>query len=363
MPRSLLKLNHAQPSDFAACHRLLKGGSRSFFWASHLLWGGVRDPAVALYAFCRLADDAIDQDGGDRETIAYWYYRVDSLYQGRPHPFAPDRALADVVAAYGIPKEMLKALIEGLEWDAQERRYEDLSALTAYGVRVAGSVGAMMAVIMGVSQHHLIARACDLGVAMQLTNIARDVGEDARMGRLYLPLDWLREAGIDPDGWMSDPRFSPELAAVVQRLLAAAEALYKRADPGIDQLPLGCRPGIYAARHLYAEIGQEVARANYDSVSGRAVVSPYRKCQRLVQVFASLVSPSEQATRSVLQEARFLLETVSGLDHGNTLNPPPWWQLGARISWVLELFISLEARTQAGVAQEIQEQGVQRSNG
>ena len=89
---------------------------------------------------------------------------------------------------------------------------------------------------MGARSADLIARACDLGVAMQLTNIARDVGEDARAGRLYLPRAWLREAGVDPVEWLATPRFRPEIAAVVARLLKHAEGLYARADAGIAGL-------------------------------------------------------------------------------------------------------------------------------
>ncbi|MEW5323935.1 squalene/phytoene synthase family protein, partial [Geobacillus thermoleovorans] len=87
----------------------------------------------------------------------------------------------------------------------------------------------------------LVARACDLGVAMQLTNIARDVGEDARMGRIYLPATWLREAGIDPVRWLENPTFSPGLQTVVSRLLHTADTFYARSDPAIAALPMTCR--------------------------------------------------------------------------------------------------------------------------
>ena len=167
---------------------------------------------------------------------------------------------ADVVTKFCIPRELPEALLEGLAWDAEARRYETLQDLTAYAARVAGAVGAMMTLVMGQRSPEIVARACDLGVAMQFTNIARDVGEDARAGRLYLPLSWLREAGIDPDAWLATPSFTPEIAAIVQRLLDAADAFYARATLGIASLPIGCRPGIYAARALYAEIGRELER-------------------------------------------------------------------------------------------------------
>jgi 15-cis-phytoene synthase len=102
-----------------------------------------------------------------------------------------------------LPRELPAALLEGFAWDAAGRYYETIDELHDYCARVAGSVGAMMALIMGVKNKQVLARACELGNAMQLTNIARDVGEDARNGRLYLPRSWMREAGIDPQAWLA----------------------------------------------------------------------------------------------------------------------------------------------------------------
>jgi phytoene synthase len=129
------------------------------------------------------------------------------LFNGHPQPHLEDNALALVVDQYQLPRAMLEALIEGFEWDAHGKTYETIEAVHQYGARVAGSVGAMMCWIMGPRHATALARACELGVAMQLTNIARDVGEDARNGRLYLPHVWMREAGIDPDAWLAAPVF------------------------------------------------------------------------------------------------------------------------------------------------------------
>ena len=134
------------------------------------------------------------------------------------------------------------ALFEGFQWDCEGRRYDSLEALHGYAARVAGAVGVMMTLLMGVRDGPALARACDLGVAMQLTNIARDVGEDARSGRLYLPLDWLREVGLDADGFLAAPAPSAALAGVVARLLAEADRLYARARGGIARLPAPLPP-------------------------------------------------------------------------------------------------------------------------
>ena len=189
---------HATAEDIDACRALLSTGSLTFHAASRVLPGRVRQPATALYAFCRLADDAIDASHDDPErTLDRLRKRLDDVYAGRPATDPVERAFADVVAEYSNPRELPFVLLEGFAWDAAGRRYETLGQLQDYAARVAGTVGAMMAVLMGVRDTSLLARACDLGVAMQLTNIARDVGEDARFGRLYLRIDWLREAGVD----------------------------------------------------------------------------------------------------------------------------------------------------------------------
>jgi phytoene synthase len=340
-----------RPADLAACRALLRNGSRSFLAASHMLPGWVRDDAIALYAFCRVADDAIDQEGG-AAALGSLRARLAAAYEGSPVDIAADRALADLVARRGIPIELPAALLEGFAWDAEARRYEDMSGLSAYAVRVAGSVGAMMALLMDARAPDTVARGCDLGVAMQLSNIARDVGEDARAGRLYLPLAWLREVGIDPDGWLARPVFCDALASVVRRLLEVAETFYRRADSGIRALPRSCRLGIGAARVLYAEIGHEVARNGYDSVSARAVVSGRRKLAKLAGL--ALTPPAAPQTGfAVLPEAAFLVDAVAGatkraefLRGAPATAPEP----RERLVWLIDLFTQLERRAQAGSA-------------
>jgi phytoene synthase len=267
----------ADPADITACRTLLCSGSRSFFAASLLLPRRIRAPATALYAFCRVADDAIDLGDDPQTALRYLHDRLDAVYARTAHDNAIDRAFAATVTAHAIPRALPEALIEGMSWDAAGRRYENFDALLDYAARVAGAVGVMMALIMGVRDDAALARAADLGVAMQLTNIARDVGEDAAAGRLFLPLDWLAQAGIDPQAFLAAPDFSPALGGVIARLLAEAETLYTRAAAGIAQLPLSCRAGIAAARRIYAAIGTEIAAAAHDSVNRRARVTGKRK--------------------------------------------------------------------------------------
>ncbi|MDE2566558.1 MAG: phytoene/squalene synthase family protein [Burkholderiales bacterium] len=329
--------------DLRACRAQLSAGSRTFLAASYLLPRAVREPACALYAFCREADDAVDLGGDPGAAVDRLRRRLDRLYAGAPEAGAADRALAHVVARHAIPRPLLDALIEGFEWDSRRRRYGSIEALQAYAARVAGSVGAMMALLMGARSPAALARACELGVAMQLSNIARDVGEDAGAGRLYLPLDWLHEAGIDAEAWLAEPRFTPALAAVVQRLLDHAQTLYRRVDAGVAALPLGCRPGINAARFLYAEIGREVARRGFDSVSQRAVVGAGTKSLQLARALLQLAPARTDAELPPLAATEYLVRAVA---EGPAPAPLARPRTGTyqRLLWTLELFEQLERR-------------------
>lgn len=340
-PRSM----PSRAEDISACRALLHQGSLTFYAASLLLPRAVRDPASALYAFCRLADDAVDDSGGAPGAVEALRQRLDRAYRGQPGPVPADRALAAVVAAYDIPFELPDALIEGFAWDAAGRRYETLADLEDYAARVAGTVGAMMALLMGVRDEAGLSRACDLGVAMQLSNIARDVGEDARMGRLYLPREWMRDAGLDPDAWLAAPVHGPALAAVVRRVLDAADRLYDRVRCGIAQLPLSCRPGINAARYLYAEIGHEVARRGCDSVSQRAVVAGRRKAQLLLRSLVSVPLSTASEPTPALAATRYLVDAaMRSQPPSGPQGELPWWRPRARAVWMIDLFERVEHR-------------------
>jgi phytoene synthase len=337
----------ASDDDRALCRALIRGGSKTFSAASLLLPAKIREPAFALYAFCRLSDDLVDVNGGSHDAIARLRQRLDQAYAGRPADAGVDRAFADVVAGFEIPRALPEALIDGLEWDVDGVVCEELTDLLAYAARVAGAVGAMMSVIMGVRDRIPVARACDLGVAMQLTNVARDIGEDARAGRLYLPRAWLRDEGIDPERWLAHPVCNPTVAGMVARLLEIAESLYRRADAGIDRLPVTCRPGIYAARHLYREIGAEVARRGHDSISGRARVSGARKISLLGQSLADAMLARSEEDRDVppLAETAYLVEAVvsqSARRESAARRTPQ--RMTERVVWAAELFATLDAR-------------------
>ncbi|MEM1362096.1 MAG: phytoene/squalene synthase family protein [Pseudomonadota bacterium] len=311
--------------DIQYCAELIKTGSLSFHAASKLLPRGVRDPALVLYAFCRLADDAVDLHTEKADAVLKLHERLDLAYAGHPRDTPVDRAFAGIVEQFDMPRALPEALLEGLAWDAMCRRYESLSELRAYSARVASAVGAMMCVLMRMRDRQALARACDLGVAMQLTNISRDVGEDARAGRLYLPLDWLREVGLTPQDFLQNAQAGAEIRLLVRRLLHEADGLYARSEAGVGLLPVSCRPGIFAARYIYAAIGGRIQRLGYDSVSYRARTNATQKLfwlsLSMLRAGSTTVMPSSALLYAEpLAETKFLVDAAAA----NEPQKPIW---------------------------------------
>jgi phytoene synthase len=274
MPRDDAELREA---DDRACRMILAAGSKSFAMASRLLPARVRPPTAGLYAFCRVADDAIDDGDAPDRALVELGALLDRVYAERPGDDPVERALCRAVHEHGIARPVLDALLAGFASDARGARIEDLDALLEYAVEVASSVGVAMTLVMGVRDRGTLARASDLGVAMQLTNIARDVGEDARRGRVYLPTRWFADVGLDRDAWLAAPVMRPEVASMVERALQLADLFYARAELGIAGLPADCRPAIRAASWIYADIGRVIRARGFDSVNGRARTSVWRK--------------------------------------------------------------------------------------
>ena len=298
-------------SDEQNCEELMRGGSKSFFAASRVLPKRVRKPAIALYAFCRLMDDIVDEGDNDISIIKELHKRLDAIYAGQPYDVAADRALCEVVQMYEVPKILLEALLEGFTWDKQGRQYETIEDLYEYAARVAGTVGAMMSLIMGTRKPSALARACELGLAMQLTNIARDVGEDARNGRLYLPRQWMIEEGINIEEWLANPESTPQISRVIERLLKTADQLYQRSQIGITQLPKDCRAAIFGARFVYAQIGREIESNQLDSIHRRAIVSSNKK--KLLMLKAIFYSHSKLHVKKELEpieQIKYLVDAV-----------------------------------------------------
>jgi phytoene synthase len=301
---------------------MIRQGSRSFHLASLLLPESYREYARGLYGFCRMADDLVDKSSDPAKAVDVLHDRLGQIYAGSPHDAPADRAFADVVHRFGIPSAVPEALIDGFLWDAQGKRYDSLSDVVAYSVRVAGTVGVMMSLIMGQRAPQALARAIDLGIAMQLSNIARDVEEDRKLGRVYLPQHWLDESDAEH---------------AAGRLVETAESFYQRAASGIAMLPASCRSSINAASLLYREIGLRAVRQKH---VGRAVVPGHRKAVILAKAIAQAPFLSAAAEWPCEAEGLFLLDAVAKVAAVAPLNKG--WS--AQMDWVFDMLITVEGR-------------------
>jgi phytoene synthase len=281
---------------------MIRDGSKSFFGAAHLFDAPTRESAFLLYAWCRHCDDEVDGETlglrlapvdavSPQQRLARLFEETRRALRGQPSPSPVFEALRRVSLRHAIPERYPLELLEGFAMDIEGRRYARAEDLFLYCYHVAGVVGLMMAHVMGTREPETLQRAADLGIALQLTNIARDVIEDARVGRVYLPLDWLEGEGIAPDK-LADPRHRQAVARVVGRLLDAADQFYASGDEGIRHLPLRSAWAVAVARSVYSEIGARVRRRGERAWDERVVV-PRRR--RLLKVGTGLL----QALHSV----------------------------------------------------------------
>jgi phytoene synthase len=265
-----------------ACLRSLAFHSKSFALAGRLLPRDARLDVAALYAWCRRVDDAIDLTPAEQQvsTLSRLDREVDAVWGGRPSSAVPELwALSEVVAERGIPRHYASELLAGMRMDVEGTRYETLDDLLLYCHRVAGVVGLMMCHVLGVSDPRALRRAAHLGIAMQLTNICRDVVEDWGRGRLYLPESWLTAAGAPGLRAGGDISATTRVAMgrVVARLLREADRFYASGDRGLGALGLRAAFAVRAARLVYSAIGGRIARTGFDVFAGRAVVPRFQK--------------------------------------------------------------------------------------
>jgi phytoene synthase len=270
----------------ALSHELIQKGSKSFALAAKLLPRSIRYDAMMLYAWCRHCDDVIDDQvlgftrpdassQSPRERLDLLREKTKQALEGKASE-PVFIALGRVAQKHGIPERHPMELLSGFEMDVGGRVYETLDDTLDYCYHVAGVVGVMMAMIMGVRDTATLNRASDLGLAFQLTNIARDVVEDAKGGRVYLPRAWLREAGV-MESTLGDPSQRQAVFLVTRRLVREADVYYRSALFGMGKLPLGAAVGIGAARRVYRDIGRVVVNRGASAWDGRAIVGKKRK--------------------------------------------------------------------------------------
>ena len=291
-------------------------GSKSFAAATRLFRPDTRRDVMLLYTWCRHCDDVTDgQELGHGRlrtatTEALERLRADSLaaLSSAPSSTPPYRALAEVAARHPISPALVNAHIKGFELDVDGWQPDTLDDTLQYSYHVAGSVGIMMALIMGVRDQATLHRACDLGLAFQLTNIARDVAEDALAGRCYLPARWLDEAGLEVAD-LADEACRQRTFPLVRRLVEEAEPYYHSASIGIRALPRRAAWAIATARAAYRDIGRQIVRRGPDALGHRVFTGKGRKTWRATTAIPAALAPR----RVALGEARVGLWTPPAL--------------------------------------------------
>lgn len=260
------------------CQQKAAASGSSFYYSFLFLPPERRRAIIALYAFCREVDDLVDEvadPGVARAKLAWWRNELDGIYAGTPqHPVG--KALAPVVRTYALPQESLALVIAGMGMDLDYNRYPDFATLEVYCYRVAGVVGELSARIFGYTDPRTLEYARTLGLAFQLTNIVRDIGEDVRRNRIYIPLDELARFGLTSDDLVllrEDDRFS----ALVAFQIARAREHYRRAMaalPAVDRKAQ--RPGLVMAA-IYRTLLDEIEAAGGKVLNQRISLTPVRK--------------------------------------------------------------------------------------
>ena len=260
------------------CQQKAASSGSSFYNSFRFLPPNRRRAITALYAYCREVDDVVDEcsDAQIAATkLAWWRQELDRLYAGQPeHPVT--RALQPVLAEFNLPQELLLEIIDGMAMDLQQTRYADFTALSLYCYRVASVVGLLAAEIFGYTERQTQKYAHDLGMAFQLTNIIRDVGEDARRGRIYLPLDELQRFEVPVDDILN-ARQTDNFRRLMEFQIERAEHYYAQAMselPAVDRKAQ--RPGLVMAA-IYRTLLDEIKRDGCQVLRQRISLPPLRK--------------------------------------------------------------------------------------
>jgi phytoene synthase len=276
-------------TSYEFCDDLARREARNFYFAFRLLPRNRRAEMSALYGFMRHTDDIADEPGNEevkRLSLLQWRDHVDSALAGDPSAWPGLPALADVVARRGIPSEYLHAVIEGVSMDLYPRRFAHFDELSNYCYHVASAVGLCCIHIWGYDSDggraERLAEAC--GIALQLTNILRDVREDAINGRVYLPQDEIERFGVNVESFKADaPR--PELRALLE---FQAKRAYDYYDEAKDLIPLVSpvgRPVLIAIMGIYRALLDEIVRRDYNVLAGRVTIPAWRKAAIALRAF------------------------------------------------------------------------------
>jgi len=260
------------------CQEKAAASGSSFYYSFLFLPPEKRRAITALYAFCREVDDVVDECADAqiaRTKLAWWRTEVDAVFSGKPrHPVST--ALASVVRDFNLPAEQFQEIIDGMEMDLGQDRYLDFKALNLYCYRVASVVGLMAAEIFGYTDRRTLKYAHDLGLAFQLTNIIRDVGEDARRGRVYLPLDELKRFEF-PLADIFGARHSERFRRLMEFQIDRAEGLYAQAMAALPPADRRSQRAGLVMAAIYRTLLAEIRRDGCRVLDRRTALTPLRK--------------------------------------------------------------------------------------
>jgi len=270
----------------------MSGRATSFYYSFLALPADKRQAIIAVWDFCRAVDDAVDEPGGTAPECALeiWREEVRRLYESGMPETAEGKALAPFVAAFKLPRSAFEDLIDGVAMDLGTRRYETFEGLRQYCLRVASAVGLICVEIFGYRDLQTRDYAVNLGIALQLTNIIRDIAGDLQRGRMYLPLEDLRRFGCSEDDLRAG-----RLTGNVRQLLAfqagRAREFYAKAD---RSLPRGDERGLVAARimgAIYFQILRSIERSGYDVFTMRPRISRPRQAMTALATWLKVMVP------------------------------------------------------------------------
>jgi phytoene synthase len=280
------------------CERVTRRHAKSFYFAARFLPPHKQRAVFPIYAFCRHVDDEIDEIGsaGDEakavETVGKWKRQLENLYAGREKNESVSQssklvfaAWRDLLKTYRIPQNLPLELIEGVLMDTYKKRYENFEELYLYCYRVASTVGLMSSEILGYRDEKALDFAEALGVGMQLTNILRDVKEDAAMGRIYLPRDELEKFGVS-ERQIFENRFDENFGSMMKFQIERARAFYLEGEKGIALLERDSRFTVLLASRIYGQILDEIEKQNYDVFVRRARTTKRQKILSIPRIWA-----------------------------------------------------------------------------
>ncbi|MCW3796651.1 phytoene/squalene synthase family protein [Sphingomonas sp. BN140010] len=285
-------------------------GSKSFRFASQLFDQPTRERSWLLYSWCRACDDVTDGQTLGHDAVAvndpaarieFLRHRTAQALAGEPTGIVPFEALRTVAAECAIPPAVANDHLAGFERDAAGWRPQTTDDLLSYCYQVAGAVGVMMAHVMGVKsgETDTLDRAADLGIAFQLANIARDIVEDARVGRVYLPTEWLEAEGLTGAD-LADPKHRSALARITRRLSDMADAYRRSARVGAARLPFRSRWAVLSASGIYGEVATKAASLGPRAWDSRISTGKGEKAALVMDAFSESLWPVRPAPRDGL---------------------------------------------------------------